>query len=244
MSLQSMFKRPEKFSTPLAKTPAEKSAQKWDRREGSIVVRDANQRKIIIGLLIVCIVLACGLIVQSLKSTVLPYIVEVDTSTGAVKNVGPLKENTYTPQEAEIKYFLNKFLINTREIPLDPVVYKEHWNSAFSFMTKDAASKMTAEIKNEKLSDKFGHKTVQIQIISCLPMEGSNSYTIRWNEEEFAIGSGNKVITPMTGIFTITMIPAKDEQTMQINPLGIYISDFNWSRDATAAKTKTNGNAK
>lgn len=244
MGIKSFFKRPEKFTTILPKSPAEKASDTWDKREGAIVVQNYNLRRIIVGLVIISGFLTVGLVIQSLKSTVIPYVVEVDTNTGMVKNAGPLKENNYTPQKAEIKYFLSKFVINTREIPLDPVVYKDHWDAAYAFLTKSAASKMNAEVKNEKIADKFGKKTVQVNITSVLPMEGSNSYQIRWNEEEFSIGSGEKVVTPMAGIFTVANIPAKDEDTMDLNPLGIYISDFNWSKDATAsnATTKTNVN--
>ncbi|MGL5257918.1 MAG: conjugal transfer protein TrbF [Proteocatella sp.] len=242
MGIKDIFKRPEKFTTYTPKTPAERAEEKVDRRVGSTIVQNHNLRRIIVGLLIVCVLLTIGLVVQSLKSTVIPYVVEVDTSTGMVKNMGPLKENTYTPQESSTTYFLKRFIINTREIPLDPVVYNKQWNTAYAFLTKSASSKMNAEIKNEKITEKLGKKTVQVNIISCLAMEGSNSYHVRWNEEEFSIGSGEKIITPMSGIFTITYIPAKDAETLDVNPLGIYISDFNWSKDATAATTTAKQN--
>ncbi|MBR5163577.1 MAG: type IV secretion system protein, partial [Schwartzia sp.] len=75
-------------------------------------------------------------------------------------------------------------------------------------------------------------------IISCLPMEGSSSWQIRWNEEEFTIGSGQKTVTPMSGIFMVTNITPKEEQVLDVNPLGIYVSDFNWTKDATAGNKK------
>jgi type IV secretion system protein VirB5 len=246
LGIKGFFKRPEKFTTITPKSPAERTEAAWDKRIGAVVMQNYNLRRILVGLIIVCILLTSGLVIQSLKSTVIPYIVEVDTSTGMVKNAGTLKENNYTPQEAEIKYFLSKFVINTREIPLDPVVYNYRLNEADAFLTKSAATKMSAEIKNEKIAEKFGKKTVQVNITSVLPMEGSNSYQIQWNEEEFSISSGEKVVTPMTSIFTVTNIPAKNEDTLKVNPLGIYISDFNWSKAATAsnATTKTNVNKK
>ena len=198
----------------------------------------ANLRLTIILLCVVCVVLAGGLVAQSLKASVVPYIVEVDTQNGHVRNAGVLREEGYTPQEAETRYFLNQFLLHIREIPLDPVVYRTNLTNAYAFLTRDAAAKMSAELKNEKLSEKFGTKTVQVQIISCLPMEGSSSWQIRWNEEEFTIGSGQKVVTPMSGIFMVTNITPKEEQVLDVNPLGIYVSDFNWTRDATAGNKK------
>ena len=233
-------KRQEKFSSPKQMTPAAHAEAAWDRREGQIVVRNANLRKIIVVMGIGIIALSVGLTIQSTKSSVEPYVVVVNDITGEVKNVASLKNAgaQYTPQDAEYKYFLSRFIRKTREVPLDPVVFKDQWNEAYAFLTKDAAAKMNAQIKQEKLADKFGHKTVQIQIVSCLPMEGSNSYQVRWNEEEFTIGSGDKVVTPMSGIFTTTTIPPKDEKALLVNPLGIYVSDFNWSKDATAQVKK------
>lgn len=233
-----LFSRPEMYSNVEPKSPAEKAQAVWDEREGAIIVRMANLRRTIILLCVVCVVLAVGLVVQSLKSSVVPYIVEVDTQSGRVRNAGVLREEGYTPQEAEIRYFLSQFLLHIREMPLDPIVYKTNLTNAFAFLTKDAATKMNAEFRNEKTAEKFGSKTVQVQIISCLPMEGSSSWQIRWNEEEFSIGSGQKVVTPMSGIFTVTNIPPKEESILDVNPLGIYISDFNWTKDATAGNKK------
>lgn len=233
-----VFTRPERYTDVNPQSPAEKAQAAWDAREGAIVVRMANLRRTIILLCVVCVILAGGLVAQSLKASVVPYIVEVDTQTGRVRNAGILREEGYTPQEAETRYFLNQFLLHIREIPLDPVVYRTNLTNAYAFLTRDAAAKMSAELKNEKLSEKFGAKTVQVQIISCLPMEGSSSWQIRWNEEEFTIGSGQKTVTPMSGIFMVTNITPKEEQVLDVNPLGIYVSDFNWTKDATAGNKK------
>lgn len=233
-----MFSRPEMYTNVEPKSPAEKAQAVWDDREGAVIVRMKNYRLAIILLCVVAVVLAIGLVVQSLKSSVVPYIVEVDTQTGRVRNAGVLREEGYTPQEAETRYFLNQFLLHIREMPLDPIVYKNNLTSAFAFLTKDAATKMNAEFRNEKTAEKFGSKTVQVQIISCLPMEGSSSWQIRWNEEEFSIGSGQKTVTPMSGIFMVTNIPPKEQEILDVNPLGIYVSDFNWTKDATAGNKK------
>jgi type IV secretion system protein VirB5 len=224
----------------LADTPAcEEGERIWDDRVGSVVMQNHNLKKAIAMLLVINLVLGGGLVWQSTRLSLVPYVIEVNTDTGLVKAVGELKGNTnYTPQEAEKKYFLSQFITNTREIPLDPVVFKEHWRKAYGFLTQMAATKMNAEMQNEKTAEKFGRETVQVNIISILPIEGSNSYQVKWEEEEFLIGSGEKTIVPMSGIFTVTIIPPEDEKMLFTNPLGMYISDFNWAKDATAINAK------
>ena len=226
MNIKSLFSKPEKFTEYEPESPAIRAARKWDEREGEIIVQNYNLRRLLVGMLAVVMVLTVGLVYKSLSSNVMPYIVEVDMTTGAVRNVGTVEASKhYQPAEEIYKYFLSKFLKNTREMPLDPVVYKENLSTAYGFLTKNAAKKLQTMLKSEKTTEKFGHQTVQINISTILPMEGGHSYQIRWNEEVFTIGTGEKKVTPYSGIFTIQQIKSEDESQILINPLGMYISD-------------------
>ena len=243
MNIKNLFSKPEKFTEYEPESPAARAARKWDEREGEIIVQNYNLRRLLVGLLAVVMVMTVGLVYKSLSANVMPYIVEVDTTTGAVRNVGTVEESShYQPTEEVYKYFLSKFLKNTREMPLDPVVYKENLETAYGFLTKNAALKLQTMLKSEKTTERFGHQTVQINISTILAMEGGHSYQIRWNEEVFTIGTGEKKVTPYSGIFTIQIIKSDDESQLLINPLGMYISDFSWSKDASAVNTESTTN--
>ena len=240
MNIKKLFSKPEKFTEYEPDSPAARAARKWDEREGEIIVQNYNLRRLLVGLLAVVMVMTVGLVYKSLSANVMPYIVEVDTTTGAVRNVGTVEASAhYQPTEEVYKYFLSKFLKNTREMPLDPVVYKENLSTAYGFLTKNAGVKLQTMLKSEKTTEKFGHQTVQINISTILAMEGGRSYQIRWNEEVFTIGTGEKKVTPYSGIFTIQIIKSDDETQLLINPLGMYISDFSWSKDASAVNTES-----
>ena len=241
--MKSLFSKPEKFTSYEPESPAARAARKWDEREGEIIVQNYNLRRLLAGLLGVIMILTVGLVYKSLSANVMPYIVEVDTVTGAVRNVGTIESSThYQAGEAVYKYFLSKFLKNTREIPLDPVVYRENLTASNGFLTKNAAVKLQTMLRTEKTLEKFGHQTVQINIATILPLEGGRSYQIRWTEETFTIGTGEKKVTPYSGIFTVQLIKSADEAQLAINPIGMYISDFSWSKDATAVNTETTTN--
>jgi type IV secretion system protein VirB5 len=243
MNIKSLFSKPERFTNYEALSPAARAARKWDEREGEIIVQNYNLRRLLVGMLAVVVVLTISLVYKSLSSNVMPYIVEVDTTTGMVKNVGTVAASAhYKPSEAVNKYFLSRFLKNTREIPLDPVVYKENLTTSYGFLTKDAAKKLQTMLKTEKLTEKFGHQTVQINIATILPMESEHSYQIRWTEETFTISNGEKKVTPYSGIFTVQTIRSDDETRLMINPIGLYISDFSWSKDASAVNTESTTN--
>lgn len=240
MNVKNLFNKPEKFTNYEPESPAARAARKWDEREGEIIVQNYNLRRLLLGMLAIVMFLTAGLVYKSLSSNVMPYIVEVDTVTGAIRNVGTVEASkNYQAGEAVYKYFLSKFLKNAREIPLDPVVYRENLTTAYGFLTKNAALKLQTMLKSEKMPEKFGHQTVQINIATILPMEGGHSYQIRWTEENFTIGNGEKKVTPYSGIFTVQTIRSEDEAQLTINPIGLYISDFSWSKDASAVNTET-----
>ena len=240
MNEDSLFHRPEKFTNYDPESPASRAARKWDEREGEIIVQNYNLRRLLTGFMAVIVILTVALVYKSMSSDVMPYIVEVDQVTGQVRNVGTVEEaRNYEPGEEVYKYFLSRFVKNTREIPLDPVVYKENLTEANGFLTIDAANKLQTMLRTEKITDKFGLQTVQINISTVLPMEGGHSYQIRWTEENFTLGSGDKKVIPYSGIFTVQTIKSQDERQRAINPIGLYISDFSWSKDATAINTES-----
>ena len=243
LNVKNLFSKPEKFTTYEAESPAARAARKWDEREGEIIVQNYNLRRLLLGMLVVVMFLTVSLVYKSLSTSVMPYIVEVDTTTGAVRNVGTLASSAhYQAGEEVYKYFLSKFLKNTREIPLDPVVYRENLNNAYGFLTKNAGLKLQTMLKTEKTLEKFGSHTVQINVSTILPLEGGHSYQVRWTEELFTIGTGEKKVTPYSGIFTVQTIRVEDEAQLAINPIGLYISDFSWSKDASALNTETTTN--
>ena len=239
--------RPDKYSSNQPLSPAEEAAGVWAERDGNLQKQAYNWRRIALGMLVAVIVTTVGLIVLAMKSSVEVHVVEIDSSQGVVKgvrDVGTVTDTNYTPQEAEIKYFLGEFVRNTREVGLDPVVRKTNWQKAYHFLTRDAATKFTTVAQNEKVDEQFGKETVQVTINSIVPIENSGSYHINWSENIFMVGTGEKTVNTMSGVFTVTHLPVTDEETVQINPLGIYISDFNYSRDTSAPAGQKNNNSK
>ena len=231
-----IFTKPPKPLSPakLPSTPGEldysKAEQTWDERDGLIRVQNFNLRRLCWGLILICLTLTGGLVFQSTKASVAPYIIEVDNATGAVRNVGLVQTQEYKPTQATIKYFLGDVIKNVRGMPLDPVVFAQNSQKAYSYLTRGAAAKMTPFMEQQTAF--LGKKTVQVSITVIVPM-GENSYQVRWNEEEYALDSAQKTIVPMTGVFTVHLSPPKEEKDISNNPLGMYITDFNWSKDSS-----------
>ena len=213
---------------PVSKYVAAQEA--WDDRIGSSVVRARNWRFCALSVIFLCILLTGGIIYQSQKAMVTPFVVMVGLD-GAPFAVEKAAVPNYVPQEREIKYFLKEWVRKIRSVPLDPVMAKENWVAAFSQLHGAALTKMRDVMQQENLPGKLGKETVQIEVQVVVPMS-TNTYQVRWTEtlysKEGKITEANK----MTGLFSIEIYPPKDEKEILTNPLGLYIKDVSWSRES------------
>lgn len=248
LSTKSFFERPKNFTAVEPETPWEKAEGIWDKRVGSVVQQNYNLRRFVKWQTILQFILIAGLIFCMTRSTTIPYVVRVNDTTGEVTNIGVAAQASYTPKDAEIEYLLKHFIINTRRVLLDQEAYKDQWREAADFMTKSCFAKMNADYTSSGRNKLPGTKTVSVNISSVLPIKGEGdnsdrrSYQVNWTEEEFALNSGERVSIPMSGVFTLEVIPQKDKSLVLRNPLGIYVTDFNWQKAATAPQKNNSSN--
>ena len=172
--------------TPLPETPYQAAQQLWDERIGSSRVQAKNWRAMAFGSLTLAFVMAGGLLWYSARSTITPYVVEVDR-TGQVLGVGPAVE-TYHPQTAEIAYFLSRFIEDVRSVPLDPIVLRQNWLEAYDYVTPRGAAMLNAYARANNPFAQVGQRTVTVQVRSIVRVSGS-SFQAQWTEQTFANGA-------------------------------------------------------
>ena len=213
--------------TPIPETPYQAAQQLWDERIGSSRVQAKNWRLMAFGSLTLAFVTAGGLLWYSARSTITPYVVEVGRA-GQVLGVGPAVE-TYHPRNAEIAYFLSRFIEDVRSVPLDPIVLRQNWLEAYDYVTPRGAAMLNAYARANNPFAQVGQRTVTVQVRSIVRVSGS-SFQAQWTEQTFA--NGALVSTERwTGILTIVIHTPHDVLSLRKNPLGIYIDGLDWSRD-------------
>jgi type IV secretory pathway TrbF-like protein len=225
------------FSQPTAKYKAEglpvtsylKAKEIWDNRIGNARQQAFNWRKAFFGLLGVCILLVIGIIYQSTKSAVAPYIVEVGPG-GEVLAVTKAVQANRSPNDAEIKYFLSKWVKDVRQVPLDVVVKKQSWISAYGCMRQKAAMKMNEIVKKDDPMARVGQETVSITPTAILKMS-ENTFQVRWTEDVFSKEGSPKETYRMSGLISVDFSKPTTEREILSNPLGLYITDFSWSKE-------------
>ena len=213
--------------TPVPVTPYQKAAHVWDTCIGAARVQARNWRLMAFGCLTLSLGLSGGVVWQAGKSTIIPYVVELETG-GVVRTVGPAIEN-YKPSDAQIAFHLAGFIEKVRSLSIDPVVVRQNWLKAYDFATARAANTLNDFARENDPFSKVGERTVAVEVASVV-RASDTSFQIRWLERTYLNGSLSRT-DRWTGVFSIVIEPPRDVETLRKNPLGIYVHGLNWSRD-------------
>ena len=224
-----MFKRSTTAygQSPEPVTPYQKAAQVWDERIGSARVQARNWRFMAFGCLALAVGLSGGVVWQAGRSTITPYVVEIDT-LGATRAVGPAIA-AYEPTDAQIAYHLARLIENVRSLSIDPIVVRRNWLRAYDFATSQAANTLNEYARENDPFSKVGQRTVTVEVTSVVRSSG-DSFDVRWREQSFENGTLAGT-TRYTAVLSIVLQRPRTEDALRKNPLGIYVHALNWSRD-------------
>ncbi len=213
--------------TPEPVTPYQAAGQVWDQRLGSARVQAMNWRLMAFGCLALALLMAGGLVWWSGQSTVTPYVVEVDTA-GQVRAVGEAAL-PYQPTDAQIAHHLARFITQVRALPIDPVVVRDNWLTAYAYTTDRGAATLNAYARTADPCARVGRQSVTVEVSSVVRASES-SFQMRWVEHSYTHGvpSGTE---RWTAVLSIVVQAPRTEERLRRNPLGIYVNGLSWSRE-------------
>jgi type IV secretion system protein VirB5 len=217
--------------TPEPVTPYHKAAQVWDERIGSSRVQAKNWRMAAFASLGLSLVMAGGLVWQAGRSTITPYVVEVDHA-GQVRTVGEASE-AWNPSDAQIAFHLARFVTDVRSLPIDPVVVRQNWLEAYDFTTDRGAQALNDYARADDPFAKVGRTSVAVEVTSVV-RASPESFQIRWIERTYADGALSAT-DRWTAITSIVLDRPRTADRLRKNPLGIYVNGLNWSRELGSA---------
>ena len=227
--MRNLFKRKTaSYSRPATlDTPYAKAAQEWDNRIGSSRVQAKNWRLAAFGALGLATVSTVALIVNASSTHVATYVVPVNEygKPGRIQLAGQV----YQPTTAETAYFLADWVNLVRSKSTDGVVIRQNWTSAYNFLAAQAEQTLNAYAKANDPFANIGQEARTVEVQNVLPRT-KDTFQVQWRETTY---SGGQPMPPTrwTGLFTIRVQPPKTEQQLRANPLGIYITAYQWSQE-------------
>ena len=224
-----MFRRSSNHygKSPEPVTPYQRAAQVWDDRIGSARVQAKNWRLAFCGCLIVSGGLAGGLLWQSARGTITPWVVEVD-KLGETRAVAPADAD-WTPSDPQIAFHLARFIEHVRSIPADPVVLREDWLSAYDFASAAGAQALNDYARSNDPFAEVGRFQVAIDVSSVI-RASKDSFRIAWSERRYQGGSLIET-SRWSAILTIRIDPPRTPDALRKNPLGLFVTALSWSKE-------------
>lgn len=213
--------------SPEPATPYQRAGQVWDERLGSSRAQARNWRLAAFGSLALSGVMALGLVWQAGRSSITPYVVEVDRQ-GDVRAVGAAAE-AYVPSDAQIANHLARFITDVRSLPLDPIVLRQNWLEAYDYATDRGAAVLNEYARANDPFGKVGKQSIAVEITSVV-RASPGSFQVRWVERRYENGA-LAATDRWTAILSIVLQLPRSEGQLRKNPLGIYVNGLNWSRE-------------
>lgn len=214
-------------------TPFYRAKQEWDARIGQTVVQAKNWRLAAICSSLVALILSSTLVLLIQKNEIIPVVVGIDKERGEAKVIGRVSDIHYMPELPEIRFFITHFITLIRGVPSDPVLIKQNWLKAYYFLRREAANMLNQITNSDEQSPlkRIGKTTVVVRPISVVQVAGSDSYQARWEETLYDQHGTIVEKFTMNGVFTVEFAPPSKEETLAVNPLGLYIRSFQWNRE-------------
>jgi len=216
--------------TPEPVTSYQKAAQLWDERIGGARVQARNWRLMAFGCLGLAMGLAAALAWQSGQSRIIPYVVEIDR-LGEARAAGPAV-NAYQPTDAQVAYYLGRFIGNVRSLSTDPVLVRQNWLAAYDFVADRAALFLNEQAKVNDPFSRIGTNSVTVQVTSIV-RASDLSFQVKWTEQLFERGSLVRT-ERWTSILAVSLRPPRTPEALSRNPLGVTITAIDWSREFDA----------
>jgi type IV secretory pathway TrbF-like protein len=224
-----MFRRPivRYGRTPAPETPYQRAGQVWDDRIGSARVQAKNWRLAFFGTLMLSGGLAGGLVWQSARGTITPWVVQVD-KLGQALTVSPATAD-YQPTDPQIAWHLARFVEEVRSIPADPVVLRQDWLEAYDYVTDKGALSLNDYARTSDPFSKVGKTQVAIEVSSVI-RASADSFRVAWTERRY-VDDALAATERWSAILTIVVQPPTDADRLKKNPLGVYVHALNWSKE-------------
>lgn len=211
-------------------SPYLKAQEEWATRIGNAKSQLLNWQIIALGSVIISVLLLIAIVIISGKQKEYVYVAEVGPNQSVVNTVSI--DQKITASQAQKAYFVSEFINEIMSLPLDPVVARNNWFSAYQKVTGTAVGQLTTFAQASNPFDNLGTMTSAVQINS-FNAQSDNSIQVTWTQTTYDNqGQVNKKAM-YSGLFTLQQGPTPtDVKSVLQNPFGLKITYFSLNNEA------------
>jgi type IV secretion system protein VirB5 len=205
-------------------TPYRRALAVWTECLLSARLQASSWRLAAAGSATLCVVLAFALAIAVSRAAVIPYVVHLDRLNAP--QAAYLSQRV--PSDAQIAYFLARFVKNIRSRSIDPIVVRSNWEDALNYAADRAAQTLSDYARDTNAFAQSGLRPIVVEVLYVVRASDS-SFEIHWEEERHARGLIVQT-SAFTGTADIILKPTSTADALK-NPVGLYVRTFRWSRD-------------
>ncbi|WP_043617629.1 conjugal transfer protein TrbF [Ensifer sp. ZNC0028] len=202
--------------------------QEWSERYGSYVQAAAVWRIVGILSLGMAIIGFSYAMYLSTQVKLVPYIVEVDR-LGTPIAAGFPEQIEYADARV-VRAMLGNFVTSFKSISPDAVVQKQYIDRTYALVrTADPSTqKINSWFRGNSPFEKAKTSTIAIEVNNIVALS-NQTYQIDWTEYERDRKGKETGMRRFRGIATVVLIAPQDEAIIRLNPIGLYVQDFDWT---------------
>ena len=196
------------------------------RRYGGAYAQAGRWRLAALASMSLSVVLGLSLAVSVSRAMIAPHIAGINPLNQARADSSP----SGAPSDAEIAYFLVRFVNNIRSLSTDPVIVRSNWMDALYYVTARGARLLGDYARNNKPFTDVGLRSVTVEVTNVVRSSG-HAFEIHWNEKTYENGMVVKS-ERYAGVAEIIFQSVGGADPLK-NPLSLFVDRFHWKRDGT-----------
>ena len=200
----------------------------WNERYGGFV-REARAWRAVAVLSLALASIGFGYALYlSRGSRIIPYIVEVDR-LGSPVAVGVPERIEYADRRV-VRAILANFVASFRSVTPDAVVQKKYIDRTYALLraSDPSTEKINAWFRSNSPFEAAKRVTVSVEVSNIVSLS-ERSWQIDWTEFERDRRGRETGSRRYRGIATVTLTEPQDEAVIRLNPIGLYVRDFDWT---------------
>src|SRR5437870_8062202 len=178
--------------------------------------------------LVLNLILAGGLIRLSLQHKTVPYVVEVD-SLGAALAVKPAENGGRPVDERIVRYQLAAFFRGARQVMTDRIAMKKGLEQVYAYARGSARAYLDDYYRANNPFE-IAKTYVAVPAVTSLLRLSPTSWQVRWTEEQRGLDGLLLGKSQWEGGLNTEDITPTSEETIHVNPLGLYVTDLRWTK--------------
>lgn len=204
--------------------------REWNERYGSYISRTTIWRRVALTSLAITAVAVGGVVYFASQNKLIPYVVEVG---GDSRPLQVYQADKAQPMDQRVvRAQLGQFIQDMRSVSTDVAVQRRAIERAYAHLSADmpAYTAVNQWFRQNVPFERAADETVVVEVRQVLPLS-DKTWRIEWLERPRSRNGESIPATRWTGTATVVSSGEINPKTLLYNPTGLYIKEFDWSRD-------------